>query len=78
MSHTYLLDTYAFIENRLDEIQRQMVDAGSHDWRARQYAAGQIQGLRDLERFLSANYDVKLPRRLLRSRREMYKSSGLK
>lgn len=68
MSHTFLLDTYTFIENRLNEIQRQMVAAGSDDWKARQYAAGQIQALRDLERFLSNNYDIKLPRRLLRTR----------
>jgi hypothetical protein len=69
MSHTYLLDTYAFIERRLEEIQRQMAAAGHDDWKTRQRAAGRIQALNDLERFLSANYDAKLPRRLARRRR---------
>ena len=69
MSHTYLLDTYTFIEGRLEEIQRQMSDAADGDWKARQLAAGQIQALRDLEHFLRANFDAKLPRRLLRQKR---------
>ena len=69
MSHTHLLDTYTFIESRREERQRQMADTGADDWKTRQHAAGQIQALCDLERFLSANYDVKLPRRLLRHRR---------
>lgn len=68
MSHTYLLDTYAFIERRLEEIQRQMTAAGQEDWKTRLGAAGRIQALNDLERFLSANYDAKLPRRLARRR----------
>jgi hypothetical protein len=67
MSHTYLLDTYAFIERRLDEIQRQLADAADGDWNTRQHAAGRIQALHDLERFLSANFDAKLPRRLARA-----------
>lgn len=69
MAYTYLLDTYTFIEKRLEEIQRQMADSGEDDWKARQHAAGRIQALHDLERFLSANYDAKLPRRILRRRR---------
>lgn len=69
MSHTYLLDTYAFIDQRLEEIQRQMADAADTDWNTRQQAAGRIQALRGLERFLSANYDAKLPRRLARTLR---------
>ena len=68
MSHTYLLDTYKFIEKRQEEIGARLVDAGDDDWKARQYAAGQIQALCNLERFLRANYDAKLPRRLLRCR----------
>lgn len=70
MSHTYLLDTYTFIERRLEEIQQQMADAGDGDWKARQHAAGQIQALCDLERFLRVHYDAKLPRRLLRYRQQ--------
>jgi hypothetical protein len=64
MSYTYLLDTYAFIEKRLGDVHRQLVDAGDDDWKARHYAAGQIEALCELERFLSAHYDAKLPRRL--------------
>ncbi len=65
MSYTCLLDTYAFIQNRMGDIQRQLVGAGDDDWKARQYAAGQIEALNELERFLSTHYDAKLPRRLL-------------
>jgi len=68
MSYTYLLDTYAFIQNRLADLQGQLVDAGEGDWQARQYAAGQIEALCELERFLSAHFDAKLPRRILRRR----------
>jgi hypothetical protein len=69
MAYTYLLDTYTFIEKRLEESQRQMSEADDDDWKNRQHAAGRIQALQDLERFLSANFDAKLPRRLLRRRR---------
>ena len=68
MSYTYLLDTYAFIQVRLGDAQRQLVDAGESDWKARQYAAGQIEALCELERFLSEHFDAKLPRRILRRR----------
>jgi len=68
MSYTYLLDTYTFIQKRLGDVQRQLVDAADDDWKSRQYAAGQIEALCDLERFLSAHYDAKLPRRILLQR----------
>jgi thiamine kinase-like enzyme len=69
MAYTYLLDTYTFIEKRLEEIQRQMSDTAIDDWKNRQHAAGRIQALHDLKHFLSANFDAKLPRRILRRRR---------
>jgi hypothetical protein len=69
MSHTYLLDTYKFIERRQEEIGRRMVNAGDDDWKSRHYAAGRIQALCDLERFLRTNFDAKLPRRLRSCRR---------
>jgi hypothetical protein len=73
MSYTYLLDTYAFIQRRLNDVQRQLADAGDDDWKARQFAAGQIEILRDLERFLKAHYDTKLPRRLLLRRSDPHR-----
>jgi len=68
MSYTYLLDTYTFIQKRLDDVQRQLADAADDDWQARQYAAGQTDALCELGRFLSAHYDAKLPRRILLQR----------
>ena len=63
MSHNYLLDTYTYLQKRLDAIQPQLTaaDATQHD---KQYAAGQIEVICDLERYLIEHYDIKLPRRL--------------
>ena len=63
MSHNYLFDTYRYMRQRLDQIKPQLTgeDAGPTD---RSYAAGQIEALCDLERFIKERYDVKLPRRL--------------
>lgn len=65
MSYTYLLDTHAFIKERLEKVQENLINALDDDWNARQFAAGQIEALCDLERFLSMHYGAKLPRRLL-------------
>jgi hypothetical protein len=63
MSHNYLFDTYAYIQQRLAEAKEKLTQADD-DPNDKQYAAGRIQALRDFERFLSDNYTAKLPRRL--------------
>lgn len=70
MSHDYLLDTYTFIQQRLDEVQQQLTDADA-DQRTKLYAAGQIEVLCELDRFLKEHYDAKLPRRLRQRRQQM-------
>lgn len=63
MSHNYLFDTYAYIQQRLTEAQHRLTQADD-DPDGKQYAAGQVQVLRDFERFMIDNFNVKLPRRL--------------
>ena len=63
MSHNYLFDTYDYISSRLDHIERILTRADA-DEDARQYAAGQVEALCEFERFLKANFDIKLPKRL--------------
>lgn len=63
MSHNYLLDTYAYIQQRLDETQPRLEQADDNP-HGKPYAAGQVQALRDFERFLIDNFNAKLPRRL--------------
>jgi hypothetical protein len=73
MSYTYLFETYAFIKKRVGDVQQKLVDSSDDNWKARQYAAGQIESLSELERFLSSHYDAKLPHRLLRHRSDPHR-----
>lgn len=63
MSHDYLLDTYAHIQQRLAEVQRKLSQADDEP-QDKSYTTGQVQALCDFERFLIDNFNVKLPRRL--------------
>ena len=63
MSHNYLFDTYQYLKQRFDAINPRLADPEA-DPATRSHAAGQIEALCDLERFLKARYEVKLPRRL--------------
>jgi hypothetical protein len=63
MSHNYLLDTYAYIEQRLAEANRRL-ERADDDPHGQPYAAGQVQALHDFERFLIDNFNAKLPRRM--------------
>ncbi len=72
MSHNYLLDTYQYLQQRLNEIQPRLT-ADDADHNTKQYVAGQIEAICDLERFLKGKYDVKLPRRL----RNQHTTSGI-
>ena len=63
MSHNYLFDTYQYLKQRLDAINPHFADPDAGP-ATRSYAAGQIEALCDLERFLKERFEVKLPRRL--------------
>ncbi len=63
MSHNFLFHTYQYLRQRLDEINLRLTGRDA-DSATRSYAAGQIEALCDLERFLKERYEVKLPRRL--------------
>jgi hypothetical protein len=63
MSHNYLFDTYAYIHQRLTEIQGGLQQADDDPYEM-SYAAGQERALSDFERFLMDNFHDKLPRRL--------------
>jgi len=63
MSHTYLLDTYKFLQQRLDELQLKLTNPET-DQHTRIYTAGRIESVCGLERYLKEHYDIKLPRRL--------------
>jgi hypothetical protein len=63
MSHNYLFDTYRYLQQRLDDITPRLTGADA-SLATRSYAAGQLEALCDLERFLKERYDMKLPRRL--------------
>ena len=68
MSHTYLLDTYIFLQQRLDELQSTLTDTKT-DQHTRTYIAGRIDAVCKMERFLSEHYDARLPRRIRKQRR---------
>lgn len=76
MSYTYFLDIYAFIHQRLEEIQRALVAAREDDGQTRQSAAGRIEALCDLERFLREHYEAKLPRRIMLQRPRVQECQG--
>lgn len=63
MSHTYLIDLYELIEQRLQEIgnelQTKELSGGDVD-----FLQGRTAGLVEFKQFLKSGYDDKLPRRL--------------
>lgn len=63
MSHNYLFDTYQYLKQRLEAVKPLLTDPEA-DQKARSHAAGQIEALCELERFLKERYELKLPRRL--------------
>ena len=66
MSHNFLFDTYEFIEERLEDIKQELLNNGA-DSISMQYAAGRIDALCVIERFLNMNIKPKLPKRLRRN-----------
>jgi len=63
MSHNFLFETYKFIDDRLEHIHQERVES-TVDNTNRQYAAGRIDALCEIERFLERKIKPKLPKRL--------------
>ena len=63
MSHNFLFETYEFINDRLEHINRELVK-NAVDNTNRQYIAGRIDALCEIESFLERNIKPKLPKRL--------------
>jgi len=63
MSHNFLFETYKFIDDRLEHINQELVKNAVGNTN-RQYVAGRIDALCEIESFLERNIKPKLPKRL--------------
>jgi hypothetical protein len=63
MSHTYLIDLYGLINQRLEEVACEVKMERSTGTTA-DYLKGRHESLKEFKEFLTAHYDRKLPRRL--------------
>jgi hypothetical protein len=62
MSHTYLIDLYSLIDQRLEEITCELKSSGSGT--AQDYLKGRFECLVEFKQFLATHYNSKLPRRI--------------
>ena len=63
MSHNFFFETYKFIDDRLEHISQELVKTAGDNIN-RQYVAGRIDGLCEIESFLERKIKPKLPKRL--------------
>ena len=63
MSHTYLIDLYERIEQRLRGIENE-IEAEGLSAENRDFLSGRAAALLEFKAFLTSGYDHKLPRRL--------------
>jgi len=63
MSHNYLFETYKFIDSRLEHMNQELVK-NAVDNTSRQYVAGRMDALCEIESFLERYIKPKLPKRL--------------
>ena len=63
MSHTYLIDLYELIEERLQGIRNKIEMEGSSGG-GLDFLQGRAASLVEFKQFLKSGYDIKLPRRL--------------
>jgi hypothetical protein len=63
MSHTYLIDLYGLIEQRLQEVKDEIEKQGSSGEKL-DLLQGRAASLIEFKQFLKSGYDMKLPRRL--------------
>ena len=66
MSHNFYFDTCKFIDKRVETIKQVLVESTADDMGG-QYAAGRIDALCEIERFLDRHIRPKLPNRLRRT-----------
>ncbi|MEN8200263.1 MAG: hypothetical protein ABFR63_09350 [Thermodesulfobacteriota bacterium] len=60
MSHTYLIDLYALVDQRLEDVDKLCTESGAET----DYLKGRSASLRAFKQFLKTHYNRKLPRRL--------------
>ncbi len=63
MSHTYLIDLYELIDQRLEDVERESSLESVAGTEAA-FQKGRAEVLREFKQFLAAHYNSKLPRRL--------------
>ncbi len=62
MSHTYLIDLYGLIDQRLEEVAFELTAPGTGT--EPDYLKGRSDCLVEFKQFLATHYNSKLPRRL--------------
>ena len=63
MSHTYLLDLYELIDQRMEEASRDLRSETS-DGAGTRFQQGRCDVLTEFKQFLAEHYNKKLPRRI--------------
>lgn len=63
MSHTYLIDIYDLIDQRLEEASEEL-RSGTSDGGGTRFQQGRCEILTEFKQFLAERYNRKLPRRI--------------
>ena len=63
MSHTYLLDLYELIDQRIEEASKELRSRSSGEGGTR-FQQGRCEVLTEFKQFLAERYNRKLPRRI--------------
>lgn len=63
MSHTYLIDLYDLIDQRMEEASREL-RSGTCDGGGTRFQQGRCEVLAEFKQFLAECYNRKLPRRI--------------
>ena len=63
MSHTYLLDLYELIDQRMEEASRDLCSE-TFDGAGTRFQQGRCEVLTEFKQFLAERYNKKLPRRI--------------
>ncbi len=63
MSHTYLIDLYDLIDQRMEEASEEL-RSGTSDGGGTRFQQGRCEVLTEFKQFLAERYNRKLPRRI--------------
>lgn len=63
MSHTYLIDLYELIDQRIEEASEEL-RSGTSDGGGTRFQQGRCEVLTEFKQFLAERYNRKLPRRI--------------